>query len=122
MVSAVALWRKYWSDQLVCVHVDNISVVQILNSGSSKEPSGVAMHLLHCLAFFSAHFQFAFKALHVPGSCNIIVDMTSRNKHCSLFTQGLPFSLIHAPSPQLCGQCWCWSLQIGAREGGGSSL
>ena len=45
VVLAAALWGKHWSGQLVQFHVDNMSVVQVVNKGSSKEPSGIAMHL-----------------------------------------------------------------------------
>ena len=54
VVLACAMWGKHWSGQHVQFHIDNMAVVEIVRKGSSKEPSGIAMHLLRCLSFFAA--------------------------------------------------------------------
>ena len=54
-VVAAAIWGSQWSGQFVHFHIDNMSVVDILKKGSS---SGLVMHLLRCLFFFSAFFHF----------------------------------------------------------------
>ena len=87
VVLAGAIWGSRWSGHYVCFHVDNLSVVVALKKGSSKEPSGIVMHLLRCLSFFSAHFQFTFSSVHVPGFCNGVADAISRNKLFDLPTQ-----------------------------------
>ena len=86
VVVASALWGSHWSSHHVCFHVDNLAVVAALNKGSSKEPSGIVMHLLHCLFFFAAHYRFTFRAAHVPGHCNVIADAMSRNYPFSSFS------------------------------------
>ena len=46
-----------------------------LKEGSSKAPSGIIMHLLRCLSFFSAHFQCPFSSAHVSGFCKHAVNV-----------------------------------------------
>jgi hypothetical protein len=87
VVIAAALWGRHWSRGLVQFHIDNMSVVQVLSKGSSKEPSGLVMHLLRCLSFFSAYYQFSYEAIHIPGACNTLADDISRNRTSSLSSQ-----------------------------------
>ena len=37
------------------------------------------MHLLRCLFFIAAHFDFDIFACHIPGSLNVAADALSRN-------------------------------------------
>ena len=87
VVLAGAIWGSHWSGHHVCFHVDNLSVVAASKKGSSKEPSGIVMHLLRYLSFFSAHFQFTLSSVHVPGFCNGVADAISQNKLSDLPTQ-----------------------------------
>ena len=57
---------------------DNAAVVNIVNTGRSKDE--LAMHLMRCLAFFTAHFQLTIRAEHLPGRENGAADSLSRNK------------------------------------------
>jgi hypothetical protein len=79
VVLACALCSKHWAGQLVHFHSDNMSVIAALGKGSSKEPSGIVMHLLRCLSFIAAHFQFHYHAFHVPGALNTLADDISRD-------------------------------------------
>ena len=38
-----------------------------------------AMHLLRCLFFIAAHFDFDIFACHIPGSLNVAADALSHN-------------------------------------------
>ena len=87
VVVAAAMWSHHWSCQHVHFHIDNMAVVEVLANGSSKEPSGVVMHRLRCLSFFSAFHQFSFSAIHIPGVRNSLVDDISRNHVSSLASQ-----------------------------------
>ena len=99
VVIAAALWGRYWTRQLVIFHIDNMAVVEVLNKGSSKEPSGRVMHLLRCLSFICAHHQFSFKATHVAGVHNSIADAISRNFVLTLALQEPPINPQLAPIP-----------------------
>ena len=46
VVIACAILGSQWSGQHVQFHIDNSSVVEVIKKVSSKEPTGVAMHLL----------------------------------------------------------------------------
>jgi len=63
--------------------VDNISVVQVLNSTYSKDPH--LMHLIRMLVFLAAHFDFWFQAQHIDGKANHLAEVLSRN-NANLFT------------------------------------
>ena len=56
---------------------DNAAVVSIINSGRSKDE--LAMHLVRCLAFFAACFEYRVRAIHIPGRENGAADALSRN-------------------------------------------
>ena len=84
VVLACAIWAHQWSGQHIHLHVDNRAVVEVLKKGSSKEPSGIVMHLLRCLSFISAYFQFTYTAYHIPGAYNTTADSISRNRLSSI--------------------------------------
>ena len=52
--------------------------VSQINSLLSQDP--VASNMLHCLAYFQAHFDFWLRAVHISGIRNIGVDDQSRNR------------------------------------------
>ena len=77
IVMAVALWSKRLSKSHVLVRCDNMSVVYILHSKTSKDP--IIMHLLRSLHFLLAWWDIRMWAEHVPGKTNIAADALSRN-------------------------------------------
>ena len=87
IVLAAAIWGPSWSNHHVLCQCDNMAVVQAIRKGSSKEPSGIVMHLLRCLTFFTAIFQFTLTADHLSGIENGPADSISRNKLNLFFTQ-----------------------------------
>lgn len=74
---AAAVWRKYWHRLTVQARCDNSAVVVILNWGNSRDPD--VMHLVRCLAFIKAKYQFSLFATHIPGINNDLADALSRN-------------------------------------------
>ena len=77
VVVAAALWGRFWYRTHVCFHSDNTAVVAMLTSGTGSTPA--AQHLLRCLYFYTALFQFDYTAEHVPGVENVAADALSRN-------------------------------------------
>ena len=78
IVVAMAVWGKAWQGQSVLARCDNMAVVAIVNSGTSRETE--AMHLRRCLAFLEAKWSIHLWAEHVKGSDNQVADAISRNK------------------------------------------
>ena len=83
VVIAAALFGRQWQGHLVQMVVDNMSVVQVLNSTYSKDPH--LMHLIRILVFLAAHYDFWFQAQHIEGKANHLADALSRN-NVDLFT------------------------------------
>jgi hypothetical protein len=78
IVLAIAMWGKYCSHKHVLVYCDNMAVVQIMISKTSKEPG--MMHLLRCLHFFTAMFDINLKVVHLAEkNLNVMADSISRN-------------------------------------------
>ena len=77
IVVAAAIWGESWSGKSVRVRSDNAAVVAVINSGSSKVSE--VMHLMRCLVFISAKFNFVTSAVHLPGAHNQLADALSRD-------------------------------------------
>ena len=99
VVLACAMWGSQWSGHHVQFHIDNSSVVQVIKKGSSKEPSGVVMHLLRCLSFFSAYYKFTLATCHVAGIHNTLADGISRNTLSCVYSQVPTLSAEPTPIP-----------------------
>jgi len=89
------LWGNLWKGCTVCCHCDNIAVVEVVNRQSAKNP--LMSHLMRCLFFASAQFDFDMVARHIPGSENDAADALSRNK-LPLFLSQMPH-MAHTPTP-----------------------
>ena len=92
---AAATWGKGWKGVVVLFQCDNKAVVAVLQSRYSCDPT--LMHLLRCLFFMEAKYQFQCMAQHVQGRLNVAADALSRN-HLSTFFSQLPAADPH-PSP-----------------------
>ena len=78
VVIGCAVWGRAMSGRTVKCRTDNAAVVSIVNTGKSKDE--LAMHLVHCLCFFTAHFQLVVVAEHIPGVENGAADSLSRDR------------------------------------------
>ena len=76
-------------------HCDNVVVVEVINRQSAKNP--LLSHLMRCLFFASAQFDFDMVARHIPGSENYAANALSRNK-LPLFLSQMPHKA-HTPTP-----------------------
>ena len=79
IVLAAAVWEPEWLGLTVEARCDNAAAVEIVNWGDSKVPE--VMHLMRCLAFIMAKYQFYLFATHIKGSSNHLADALSRNRH-----------------------------------------
>lgn len=87
VVIAAALWGHKWKRCRVCFQSDNMAVVDLLKTCTSRDQ--LLMHLLRCLVFYAAYFRFHFTAEHVPGVFNTAADAISRDR-VSLFLSLVP--------------------------------
>ena len=68
IVVACAVWGHKWRGATVRCLCDNVAVVAIMRSGTSKDT--LVMHLMHCLFFFTASHQLLLLPHHLPGREN----------------------------------------------------
>ena len=97
IVVATAVWGPTWRGSSVQVLCDNAAVVAILNQNSSRDKE--VMHLIRCLAFITAKFQFLLSASHIPGVENTAADAFSRNKLDVYLLSGQLRSCSNSSSP-----------------------
>ncbi len=90
IVMSAALWGHSWLGKSVRFWSDNSSVVALINAGSSRENS--LMHLMRCLSFITAKYNFVVSAAHIKGSQNDLADALSRNNRA--------YFLSHYPQAQ----------------------
>ena len=76
LVLAASVWGDTWSNQRIRFSCDNLSVVQVLQKKSSKNPH--LLKLLRNLTFFAVKFNFDYSAVHVEGKENPAADSLSR--------------------------------------------
>lgn len=98
IVIAAALWGHLWYRKHIRFHCDNAAVVDILKKRSAR--NAVAHHLLRCLYFYAAFYQFDHSAEHVPGVLNIAADALSRD-NIHFFSSLVPQAVQSQVSSQL---------------------
>ena len=77
IVISCAVWGPYFAHKTVLFLCDNISVVNVVAKGYSRNKT--VMHLLKSLWFFAATFDINIVSQHIPGVVNIPADMLSRS-------------------------------------------
>ena len=95
IVLVCAVWGRAVQGNTVKCRTDNAAVVSIVNTGRSKDE--LAMHLMRCLAFFTAHFQLIVRAEHLPSVENSAADALSRDR-LSHFRLQVPSAAAQATS------------------------
>lgn len=96
IVIAASLWGPDLHGSCICFRTDNIAVVEVLRSRTTRDP--LLMHLLRCLVFYAAVHHFDFVGEHVAGVHNTAADALSRN-NLALFSSLHP-QVHRVPIPQ----------------------
>ena len=73
---AVRLWGSAWKGLRLTVFCDNEAVVQVLNSGKTRD--ALLGKLLRNIWLVSATNEFELRAVHLPGVENRVADLLSR--------------------------------------------
>ena len=79
------VWGSEWVRGVVQWSCDNLAVVEVINRGCSKDEH--LAHLLRCIHFAEAKFNFTLVARHVEGVANDKADDLSRNRLSSFLSK-----------------------------------
>ena len=77
--------EKWKQQSTVTFRVDNIAVVEVLNSTSCRDSH--LMHLVRLLVFLASYHNFWFTASHIQGKQNTLADALSRNNMNFFYSQ-----------------------------------
>lgn len=78
IMAALSLWGEQLANKRILLHTDNMALVHILNTQTSRE--GKIMMLVRKLVVTCMRHNIHFKAQHVPGICNQLADALSRQQ------------------------------------------
>ncbi len=95
IILACSVWAPRWRNTQVICHCDNQVVVACLRSRSSRVK--VLMHMIRCLVYLEAQFEFHLSPLYISTHDNHLADDLSRNNLFS-FLSKVPKADTH-PSP-----------------------
>ena len=76
IVTAAATFGSQWRSKRIMMHCDNMSIVQVLTSGTSK--SEPLMDLVRKLFFLSAMYHFELSSCYINTHDNDVADALSR--------------------------------------------
>ena len=94
IVLACAVWGYKWKGESVLVYTDNAAVVEIINSGRSKD--ALAMHVMRYLFSISTSHGYELRVSHVEGKRMVLPPPTCCPGIKLLFP---PTGTIHRPRP-----------------------
>lgn len=98
---AVAMWGPWWQGRQGLVYCDNMAVVNIIASNTSKDRT--CMHLLRGLHFICAYYNISLRAAHIAGANNLSADAICRNNMQVFRKQNPTASMNPTPIPH---QLW----------------
>ena len=78
IVLSFYVWGKYMSNKCITLHCDNRSVVDIINSNTSKDPT--IMILIRKFVLYIMNNNIYVRAVHISGISNTIPDLFSRDQ------------------------------------------
>ena len=84
VIMAAMVWGRQWSSYLVVVHCDNQVVVTIVNSGYRKDRD--IMHMICCLFFIRAYWDFQLLAEDILGEHNKMANGDLAQQLSSFFS------------------------------------
>ena len=85
VILAAGLWGPDWAGHVVTCHCDNTVAVAAVQFRSSCQQH--VMHLLRCLFFIEARFDFQLRCVHIPGARIDRADDLSQNNLVSFLAK-----------------------------------
>ncbi|CAC5365146.1 unnamed protein product [Mytilus coruscus] len=101
VILAAKRWSSSWENKRVIVLCDNMATVACINKCTCRNK--ILMGFLRELFWLSASFNFHIKAVHVPGSSNVLADHISRLQESSSFEFFMRYCL---PQPLFISQLY----------------
>ncbi|CAC5418431.1 TTN [Mytilus coruscus] len=89
VILAAKRWSSSWENKRVIVLCDNMATVAFINKCTSRNK--ILMGFLREVFWLSASFNFHIKAVHVPGSSNVLADHISRLQESIIFIKQLEY-------------------------------
>ena len=83
IVAAAATFGSAWSNKRIMLHCDNQCIVEVVRSGTCKNPQ--IMDLVRLLFFISATYRFEVSSCYVSTTTNDIADSLSRLQFARFF-------------------------------------
>ena len=76
ILAALRVWQNSWRNSKVAIACDNLAVVQVLNSGITRDLtlSAIARNIQLQIAIMNVNL----KITHIPGKSNVIANLLSR--------------------------------------------
>lgn len=75
---ALELWKQRFANSKILFYIDNMAVVQVINTTTSKSPR--VMKIVRKLVFTCLKYNILLKAKHIPSKLNSIADCLSRSQ------------------------------------------
>ena len=76
IIVASKIWAIHWTNSKIQIHCDNMAVVQVLNTGKTRDP--VLATCARNLWLLAATYNIEFLFTHIAGKSNSIADLLSR--------------------------------------------
>ena len=76
LVIALRMWGKFPANSAVTAHCDNFTVVQVVDSGRTRDPLLTAC--IRNIWLLAPKWDMDFKEIHIPGKNNLQSDTLSR--------------------------------------------
>ena len=76
IIVALRLWGSDWSHQKVILKTDNMAVVNIYNSGYTRDQ--YLDSIVHNIWLLMSEYDICLKVVHIAGKKNTIADLLSR--------------------------------------------
>ena len=75
IIVASKIWAIHWTNRKIQIHCDNMAVVQVLNTGKTRDP--VLATCARNLWLLAATYNIEFLFTHIAGKSNGIADFLS---------------------------------------------
>ena len=76
ILAALRVWQEPWRNSKISIACDNLAVVQVLNSGKTKDLTLAA--IARNIQFQIATMNVDLKVTHIPRKVNVVADLLSR--------------------------------------------